>query len=79
MPRAANDQSAVLAFVFPLGSVAAEPVSRHVMIAYDEIYAQKFLGRKLRPYWRRDGATPADLLRIAERDYAGLRPAVRDV
>ena len=34
------------------------------MIAYDEIYAIKFLGQKLRPYWRRDGATPADLLQV---------------
>ena len=35
---------------------APTPVSRHVMIAYDEIYAIKFLGQKLRPYWRRNGA-----------------------
>ena len=72
MPRAANDQSPVLAFVFNLGWVNAESVSRHLMIAYDEIYAQKFLGRKLQPFWRRNGATPDDLLRSAERDYADL-------
>ena len=72
MPRAANDQPPSLAFVFPLGWVNAEPVSRHLMIAYDEIYAQKFLGRNLRPYWRRDGATTDDLLRSAERDYPDL-------
>ncbi len=47
---------------FMLGEVGPKPVSRHLMIAYDEIYAQKFLGRKLRPYWRRDGATAWDLL-----------------
>ena len=64
---------------FELGRVGAEPVSRHLMIAYDEIYAHKFLGRKLRPYWRRDGATPDDLLRSAERDYAGSRAAMRGV
>ena len=72
MPRAANDQAPCLAFVFPLGSVHVEPVSRHLMIAYDEIYAQKFLGRKLQPYWRRNGATPDDLLRLAEHDYPDL-------
>ena len=44
LPRAADDQSPALAFVFSLGSVGAAPVSRHLMIAYDEIYAQKFLG-----------------------------------
>ena len=42
------------------------------MIAYDEIYAIKFLGQKLRPYWRRNGDDAADLLQSAERDYAGL-------
>ena len=72
MPRAAGDAEPVLAFVFDLGRVKAEPVSRHVLVAYDEIYAVKFLGRKLRPFWRRGGATPADLFQAAERDYAGL-------
>ena len=72
MPRAANDQGPSLAFVLHLGSVQTEPVSRHLMIAYDEIYALKFLGQKLRPFWRRDGATPFDLLRSAERDYPDL-------
>ena len=72
MPRAAGDAEPVLAFVFDLGRVKAEPVSRHVLVAYDEIYAVKFLGRKLRPFWRRGGATPADLLRAAEGDYAAL-------
>ncbi len=42
------------------------------MIAYDEIYAVKFLGQKLRPFWRRNGAGPAELFRAAERDYVGL-------
>jgi hypothetical protein len=71
-PRAASDQSPSLAFLFPLGTIDAKPVSRHVMIAYDEIYAQKFLGRKLQPYWRRDGATADNLLRAGERDYVDL-------
>jgi Domain of unknown function (DUF4965)/Domain of unknown function (DUF5127)/Domain of unknown function (DUF1793)/Domain of unknown function (DUF4964) len=72
MPCPAGDRSATLAFVFALGSVGEDTVSRHLMIAYDEIYAQKFLGRNLRPYWRRDGATADDLLQSAERDYARL-------
>jgi Domain of unknown function (DUF5127)/Domain of unknown function (DUF4964) len=71
-PRAANDQPLSLSFVFPLGKVGAMPASRHLMIAYDEIFAVSFLGRKLRPFWRRDGATPADLLLAAERDYPAL-------
>jgi hypothetical protein len=72
MPRAANDDQPVMAFVFDLGSVAAKPVLRHLLVAYDEIYAIRYYGKKLRPYWRRNGATPADLFAAAERDYPRL-------
>jgi Domain of unknown function (DUF4965)/Domain of unknown function (DUF5127)/Domain of unknown function (DUF1793)/Domain of unknown function (DUF4964) len=72
MPRPAADRQPVLAFVFHLGRVGPQPVARHVMVAYDELYAIKFLGQKLRPFWRRNGATPSDLLNAAERDYADL-------
>jgi Domain of unknown function (DUF4965)/Domain of unknown function (DUF5127)/Domain of unknown function (DUF1793)/Domain of unknown function (DUF4964) len=71
-PRAADDDPPSLAIAFDLGSVGSTAVSRHVMIAYDEIFAIKFLGQKLRPYWRRDGATADVLLTSAERDYADL-------
>ncbi len=71
-PRAANDREPALAFAFDLGRVGQKPVARRVMIAYDEVYAIDFLGRKLRPYWRRDGATPADLFTAADRDFEGL-------
>jgi Domain of unknown function (DUF5127)/Domain of unknown function (DUF4965)/Domain of unknown function (DUF1793)/Domain of unknown function (DUF4964) len=72
MPRPASDKQPVLAFAFDLGRVGAPTVTRHVMVAYDELYAIKFLGRKLRPFWRRNGATASDLLQAAERDYLAL-------
>ncbi len=72
MPRAADDAAPTMAFVFDLGKVSAAPVSRHIMVAYDEIYAIKYFGKRLRPYWRRNGATPFNLLQFAERDYATL-------
>lgn len=71
-PRAVSDEQPVLAFVFNLGQVGKAPVARHLMVAYDEVYAIKYFGKKLRPYWRRNGATPASLLQAAERDYASL-------
>jgi len=40
----------------------ASPVSRHLILTYDEIYSIRFFSAKLRPYWRRNGATPAVLL-----------------
>ena len=70
--RAVTDDQPVLAYVFNLGTVTSIPVARHVMIGYDEIWSIKFSGTKLRPYWRRNGATPSDLFQAAERDYPSL-------
>ncbi|HEU5396388.1 MAG TPA: DUF5127 domain-containing protein, partial [Verrucomicrobiae bacterium] len=72
MPRAVNDQMPVLAFVFDLGRVRTSPVERQVIVAYDEIYAIKYFGRNLRPYWRRNGMEPAELLQKAAADYPQL-------
>jgi hypothetical protein len=73
-PRAASgDDMPVSAFVFDLGNVGAAPMSRHLLLAYDDEYSIEYFGRKLRAYWRRDGATAADLLRMAEKDYKVLQ------
>ena len=57
MPRAVNDQQPVMAFAFDLGNVSAAPVTRQVIVAYDEIVAIKYFGQKLLPFWKRNGAT----------------------
>lgn len=72
MPRAVSDEQPVLAFVFDLGKVSAAPVVRQVMVAYDEIFAINYFGRKLLPYWRRNGATVEQMLEKAARDYPQL-------
>ena len=73
-PRAAGgDDPPVSAVVFDLGDVGAAPASRHLLLAYDDEYSIEYFGHKLRPYWRRNGATAADLLRQAEKDYKGLQ------
>jgi hypothetical protein len=72
MPRAVKDEQPVMAFVFDLGNVSRAAVTRQVIVAYDEIYAIKYFGKKLRPYWRRNGATAADMLRKAAQDYPEL-------
>ncbi len=71
-PRSAAAGEPVLAFAFELGNVRSDFIARHVTVAYDEVFSIKFLGRKLRPYWRRNGATATDLLRSAERGRADL-------
>jgi hypothetical protein len=73
-PRpAGGDDPPVSAFVFDLGAVGAAPASRHLLLAYDDEYSIEYFGRKLRPYWRRDGATAPRLLRQAEKDYKDLQ------
>lgn len=78
MPRAPKDDQPVMAFVFDLGSVAEDPVARQVIVAYDELYSIKYYGKKLRPYWRRNGATPSDLLQTAAKEYAAVQQRCED-
>jgi hypothetical protein len=73
LPRAANDAEPVLAFVFDLGKVGVKTVQRQVIVAYDELFAIKYFGRKLLPYWARNGVKIETLLQTASRDYAKLR------
>lgn len=72
MPRAASDDWPELAFMWDLGLVGESPVSRHAILAYDEIYAVEYMQRRLRPYWRRTGMHVGDLLDRAERDYPAI-------
>jgi len=73
MPRPVNADAPVLALTFDLGKVGATLISRWAMLAYDEIYAIQFFEQNLRPFWRRNGAQAADLLRDGSRDYDSLR------
>ena len=77
MPRAAQTERPVLAWSFDLGSVAATPVSRHLLLAYDDQFSIEYFYRRLRPYWRRDGAQAEDLVRDGLRDYDRLTARAR--
>jgi hypothetical protein len=71
--RPANSRGvAGLGVAMPLGSVGADAVERHLLIAYDDLWSLTFLDRRVRPYWRRNGAGAAELLTMAERDYPSL-------
>jgi hypothetical protein len=74
MPRGRTpaDAAAHLAVALPLGKVGSTPVSRHLLFAYTEDYAIEYLGRKLRPYWQRNGMNEAQMLDAAESQYASL-------
>lgn len=68
MPVQGNEGWPVSAYVFNLGKVGTQMVQRFVLVAYDEIYSIDFFHRELPAYWKRDGATIADMIsrRIGE-------------
>jgi hypothetical protein len=61
-----------LALAIDLGKAGAKPVSRYLMLAYDDLYAIEFFERRERAWWRRNGADAADLLRMGRRDHDSL-------
>ncbi len=72
-PAPAGDwDGPTLAYRFDLGKVGAAPVSRYVVLAYDEGFSVQYLDRWLRPYWRRNGTTIAHLLEQSMHDYESL-------
>ena len=70
-PVAASSVAATLKFSD--FKVDAKPVSRWLMLAYDDEYSIQYMKKNLRPYWRRNGWEAADLLKAAAKDYASLQ------
>ncbi|HTH53997.1 MAG TPA: DUF4965 domain-containing protein [Edaphobacter sp.] len=71
-PAARRGRAAHLSAKLPLGAVGSSPVERHIELAYTDGYSIEYLGRKLRPYWQRDGMTEGVLLSTADREYEQL-------
>jgi hypothetical protein len=63
----------VSALAFQFGMVGTKPVSRWLMLAYDDLYSIQYMKKNLRPYWRRNGWEAADLLKASARDYESLK------
>jgi len=63
----------VLALAFDFKLEAGRTDARYVALAYDDKFSVEYLNRRLRPYWRRDGAGIAELLDWAIRDYETLQ------
>jgi hypothetical protein len=66
-------EEVVKMFMFEFAEFSATPVSRWLMLAYDDEYSIKYFGQNLRPYWRRNGDDAAALLRKAAADYESLK------
>jgi hypothetical protein len=72
-PKPAGDwDGPTLAYRFDLGNVGSRPVSRYVVLAYDERFSVQYLDRWLRPYWRKKNAEVSDLLVRSLKDYEAL-------
>lgn len=69
-PAPAGGVAAVLNI--KVGKVSAEPESRWLMLAYDDLYSIQYMKENLRPYWRRNGWEAADLLKASAKDYESL-------
>ena len=72
MPQSRHPAAPALNVALPLGSVSAAPVSRHLLLAYDDLYSVEYMQRKLPPYWRTEFPTFASMLEAAEQQYPAL-------
>ena len=72
MPHPARDDNPHLAALLDFGSVAAQPVTHHLLVSYTEGFAIQYLERNLRPWWQRDNMPVEEMLDTAQRQYASL-------
>jgi len=77
MPRPASQNWPVCAVAFDCGRVAGQPVEKWLILAYDDVYSIQYFEEKLRPWWRRDGADPAQMLTAAAQAYEDVTARCR--
>jgi hypothetical protein len=63
----------VAAFSLQFGSVTAKPTMRWLMVGYDDEFSIQYMRHNLRPYWRRNGADMAALLKKCATEFESLR------
>jgi len=75
IPAAAQEaagRDVALGLTLDFGTVEKAPVSRWLMLAYDDLFSIQYLTTNLRPYWRRNGWEAADLLKASAAEYEAL-------
>ncbi len=55
------------------GKVGKTPISRWLMLAYDDEFSIQCMKKNLRPYWRRNGDDAAALLKKSAAEYESLK------
>ncbi len=71
-PGPRRGTGAVLAASVQFGKVSAQPVSRYLMLAYDDEFSIEYFNRKERAWWRRNGADAADMIRAGRKEHDSL-------
>ena len=77
IPDQTDRDMALAAVSYDLEVNGSAPVSRLLLLAYDDLYSIEYFERRLRPYWRRGGVTVEDLLTKAAADFPSLREKCR--
>jgi hypothetical protein len=77
IPDQTDRDTALAAVSYDVEVRGSTPVSRLLLLAYDDLYSIEYFERRLRPYWRRGGATVEDLLTKAAADFPSLREKCR--
>ncbi|MGI8922916.1 MAG: glutaminase domain-containing protein [Fimbriimonadales bacterium] len=75
-PRAADDDWPCLSAAMPLEVGRRTPA--HISLAYDEGFSAEYMGRRLRPWWRREFSSTEELLAASETGYATIRTRAAD-
>lgn len=71
-PVTPSAQMPAMAFEFELGKVGTNPVERHLILAYDQIYSLEYFHQRLRPYWRLKRSSAVELIQEAEHRYKAI-------
>ena len=74
MPRLVDNRppSPVSAWVLEL-TAESETQAKQLLLAYDDRFSVEYMHRKLRPYWRRNGAGAAELIRQSLTEYDTIK------
>jgi hypothetical protein len=74
-PSAAPASNAEMQIQFDLRDqkLGSKPISRWLMLAYDDEFSIQYMKKNLRPYWRRNGDDAAALLRKSAADYESIK------
>jgi len=76
-PAETSTNGAVSSYVarldFAVFKVSDQPVSRMLMLAYDDEFSLQYFKENLRPYWRRNGEDATALLKKSAAEYAALK------